>query len=299
LTACSGSGGSSGAASDGESAGPASDDQSALIATVEEQGSFNTPCELSHTAPDDPIVHPGHEGLSHRHDFFGATTTDASSDAESLLTGGTNCRSAADHTAYWTPSVLDSDRPVEPVELLAYYRVPVGADATQVEAPPNGLEMIAGDASATEPQDPAIVGWACGLSEQMAAQPQRCEDGTELRLQLHFDPCWDGENLSSSDHRSHLASLTEGGACPQSHPVLLPELTVEVRYPTGGTGGITPGQGSEGLTLASGPALGGHGDALMAWDEDHISREVEVCLRRNLRCDVVSESTRLDVDESA
>ena len=261
----------------------------ALVATADDRGSFNTPCAYSHSAPDDPIVHAGMSGMSHRHDFFGAVTTSSSSDVPSLLAGGTTCRSVADHSAYWAPSLLSGGVPVEPIEVNAYYRVPVGADASSVTAPPNGLEMIAGSADATAPQDTSVVSWACGNSSDYSPVPLNCSAGAEQRLRLRFDPCWDGEHLRSADHRSHLAPLSSGGTCPESHPVLLPEITLELRYPSDGS--TAP------LTLASGPVTGGHGDALLAWDEDHIAGEVQTCLTHNRRCDVVSESTRLGFDE--
>ena len=36
---------------------------------------FVVECGFSHAAPDDPIVHPGHAGVSHLHTFFGSTVT--------------------------------------------------------------------------------------------------------------------------------------------------------------------------------------------------------------------------------
>jgi hypothetical protein len=254
-------------------------------------------CGYSHSADDDPIVHAGHHGMSHRHDFFGATTTDAGSTAASLMAGGTTCRSVADRSAYWSPALLAGGRPVTPTHVQAYYRTPVGADAESVRPLPNGLEMIAGDATATAAQDPAVVHWSCGVQGDASPVPRRCAgEGAELRLVLVFPQCWDGEHLRSADHVSHVARLPQvaeaaGGAaverrCPASHPVLLPETTVEVRYPTD----LPPGQ----LSLASGPATGGHGDLLVAWDQAHLAAEVDTCLHRNLRCDVTSEPERLD-----
>ena len=64
---------------------------------------------------------------------------------------------------------------------------------------------------------------------------------------------------------------------------------MELRYPSDGSDAP--------LTLASGPVTGGHGDALLAWDEDHVAAEVATCLTHNRNCDVVSESTRLGFDE--
>jgi len=296
--ACSGGAGSDGRAAlggptarDGSSASSASSAEAgvSLVATADERGSFSTPCAYSHSLADDPIVHTGHAGMSHRHDFFGATTTDASSDAESLLAGATTCRSAADRSAYWAPSLLAAGRPVEPAGVIAYYRVPVGADAHEVEIPPNGLEMIAGDGTATSVQPPSVVQWRCGFAPEASAVPVRCAAGMDLRLLLTFDPCWNGSDLRSPDHRSHLAPLGPSGGCPASHPVLLPELTLEVRYDLDGTAGE--------LGLDSGPVTGGHGDALLAWDEDHMAGEVDTCLRANRSCDVVSETSRLGFDQ--
>jgi hypothetical protein len=234
--------------------------------------------------------------MSHRHDFFGATTTDAGSTAASLMAGGTTCRSVADRSAYWSPALLAGGRPVTPTHVQAYYRTPVGTDAGRVRPLPNGLEMIAGDAAATRAQDPAVVRWSCGVRGDASPVPRRCAGaGAELRLVLVFPQCWDGEHLRSADHVSHLAYLPEvadgpdGAAerrCPASHPVLLPETTVEVRYPTD----LPPGE----LALASGPATGGHGDLLVAWDQARLAAEVDTCLHRNLRCDVTSEPERLD-----
>jgi hypothetical protein len=69
--------------------------------------------------------------------------------------------------------------------------------------------------------------------------------------------------------------------------VLIWELQVDIRYPATPAGTV--------LTLASGPTLGGHGDALVAWDRGHVEREVDICLRSNHSCAVTSESTRLNV----
>jgi hypothetical protein len=253
------------------------------VATADDRGSFSVPCTYSHSAGDDPIVHHDHASVSHEHDFFGATTTDSHSTSDSLLAGETTCRSVADRSAYWAPQLLDAGRPVAPTEVVAYYRTPVGVDARNVEPLPNGLEMIAGDADSTAEQDPRVSSWSCGPAGPKQPQPFQCpQRGAGLQLNLVFPVCWDGTNLGSADHRSHLATVVRAddgtAACPDSHPVVLPEVTVEVRYPPM----AAPGP----FTLASGPVTGGHGDILVAWDQDHLASEVETCLRANRRCDV-------------
>ena len=118
-------------------------------------GQFVVECGWSHSSFDDPIVHPGHSGASHRHDFFGNTTTAAGSTYEELLTAPTTCQQQLDTAAYWAPSLLAVDgSPVEPVTATAYYRVGAGIDPTTVEAYPPDLRIVGGG-------DPASAGWSC------------------------------------------------------------------------------------------------------------------------------------------
>ncbi|CAN5793443.1 hypothetical protein BH23ACT2_BH23ACT2_06850 [soil metagenome] len=60
-------------------------------------------CFYSHTGPHDPIVHPGHAGASHSHDFYGPVELDESNTPEAMLDQATICDKAADTAAYWRP----------------------------------------------------------------------------------------------------------------------------------------------------------------------------------------------------
>jgi len=47
--------------------------------------------------------------------------------------------------------------------------------------------------------------------------------------------CWDGKNLDSPDHKSHVAygqgaGASGGGACPSTHPVKLPQIMYELMW---------------------------------------------------------------------
>lgn len=49
--------------------------------------------------------------------------------------------------------------------------------------------------------------------------------------------CWDGVNIDSDDHKSHVAYPSNGtfettGTCPDSHPVRLPQVMYEVMWDT-------------------------------------------------------------------
>jgi hypothetical protein len=60
-----------------------------------------------------------------------------------------------------------------------------------------------------------------------------CPNG--LRAQVYFPSCWDGVNLDSPDHRSHMAYPTQtydNGPCPASHPVRIISIFLEVTWHT-------------------------------------------------------------------
>jgi len=62
-----------------------------------------------------------------------------------------------------------------------------------------------------------------------------CPDG--IRGSITFPSCWDGKNLDSPDHRSHMA-YSPGGAvlanakCPATHPIRVPQLMYEMQWDT-------------------------------------------------------------------
>ncbi len=61
--------------------------------------------------------------------------------------------------------------------------------------------------------------------------PNRTCDGG-LQIRIRFPCCWDGTNLDSSNHKSHMAypSMVDNGVCPNSHPVRLMSLLYEMTW---------------------------------------------------------------------
>ena len=236
-------------------------------------GRFHVECGYSHSAPDDPIVFPGEPGASHQHDFFGASSTDAFSDADSLLAGDTTCATKQDKASYWAPSLFAGAEQIEPLGSTAYYRAADGVDPGAVEPFPFGLMMISGDPTATVTQPTGHVGWACSVRAPTLSTPPDCQ--STLLLRVIFPDCWDGEHLDSEDHRSHVARSTDEG-CPDSHPVALPQLEFHVRYP--------PPESRADLHLASGSILTAHADFFNAWDPDKLANEVQVCIAQDAYC---------------
>jgi hypothetical protein len=244
-----------------------------------DSGQFVVKCGFSHAATADPIVHPGHAGASHRHDFFGNVATDAGSTAASLAGGGTTCNLRLDTAAYWAPSLIDHGTPVTPLGAVIYYRPAPAVDPVTLVPYPTGLMMVSGDPAASAPQPVETAGWACGASPDLHSGPPVCDPAAPLQVRVTFPDCWEGDRLDSPDHRAHLARSRDG-RCPTSHPVALPQLTMTVRYPITGTG--------HDLALASGSTLTAHADFLNAWDDRELTRQVELCLHRSVVCSVAS-----------
>ena len=233
-------------------------------------GSFGVRCGYSHTSNDDPIVHPGDAGASHTHDFFGATDTDAFTTEESLAVSPSLCDSSGDLSAYWTPTLYANDVAVTPVESAAYYRASTNSDLDAITAPPNGLKMLSAGAE-----------WTCARVDDPTPAMPSCPDSSLTRLLLAFPDCWDGKNLDSADHRAHVA-VSDHGRCPDSHPVAMTRLILEVRYKIP--------QGAE-VSLASGDLGSAHGDAFIHWRPEVIQQELKYCVKRTINCDLTWNTT--------
>ena len=258
---------------------------------------FYANCRFSHTNNDDPIVYPGRPGRSHPHTFFGNASTNASSTLASLRKARTTCKPSADKAAYWVPTLFQGNRELRPQKAQFYFNLR-GYD--QMHPFPAGLRMIAGNAHAFSPQSTNIVYWACASSESARSAPlhrpppscadvpvvrkkgffracatcpsrplppPRAHQKRYLELHVNFPDCWDGKHLDSPDHQSHMA-YSRAYACPASHPVKVPLIRLNVRYPVGG---------GRNVYLSSGGVLTGHADFINAWNESFLTRLVDTC----------------------
>ena len=227
-------------------------------AGVPATGGFVVQCEFSHAGFVDPIIMPGHEGMSHLHEFFGNTGTDENSTGASLLVGSTTCTEPRDRSAYWVPALYQDGVRVPPATMLVSYDV----SGPGVTAFPTGFMAVAGRTKQT-----AV--WGClapgrrPIAGADIGTPPVCAGRSRLAAQITFPNCWDGTSLDSPDHISHLAfpQPAKGAArvvCPVDHPVPVPRVTVTVIYPAAAKGG-------SGISLASGDASTIHADIFQAW----------------------------------
>jgi hypothetical protein len=237
---------------------------------------FVSACRFSHRNQDDPIVYPGQPGKSHDHSFIGNESTNAFSTPSSLQGQPSSCRRAGDTAAYWMPTLLSaSGTPITPLRATVYYRRHTTAP---VQAFPPGFRLIAGNSKATTAQALKVTYWNCGPDGGVRPQSTipTCPDARMHGLGLHvaFPDCWDGVNLDTPDHQSHMA-YSARGRCPAGHPVAVPAIQVNFRYAS--TGG-------PGLVLASGGQLSGHADFFNAWDQTVLQGLVDGCLNALRHC---------------
>jgi hypothetical protein len=232
-------------------------------------------CRFSHRAPDDPIVAPRRPGASHDHSFVGNTSTSAFSTLASLRRGSTTCMRAGETAAYWAPTLIVDDKAVEPLAATIYYR---RRTLDAVRTFPAGFRMIAGSALARTAQGRQVTFWNCGAmagvppSSTVPTCPGR--RATSLRLHVNFPSCWTGRSLDSSNHQSHVAYPVRG-ACPASHPVAVPAISLIMRYPVTGAGKVE---------LSSVGQFSAHADFFNAWNQGELTRLVDGCLNALRHC---------------
>jgi hypothetical protein len=230
-------------------------------------------CLYSHEANDDPILMPGLTGQSMAHDFFGNTTTSATSTASTLVGGPTTCSTSDDASAYWTPVLYQFGREITPIRNLIYWAGLHATDPT-VSAPPAGLEMIAGDETATEPQSLKVIDWRCAdaMPQPLSNTPVNCAGTEGIELRVTFPSCWDGTTLNGASE-TNVVYPEANTSCPPGYPVRIPTVIFHVVYP------ITS---AAGLTLSMGPNQQGstdtaHGDFINGWNESVITALIDGC----------------------
>lgn len=230
-------------------------------------GVFSINCDFDHRANDDPIVYFDRPGAAMLHDFFGSKGVGASTTPDQLRAPGTTCGLSADTASYWASSLEAPDGTVfQPSNILAYYRAP--ADSA-IRAFPQGLKMIAG-VGPNQPFDPNLFGFSCSDQGPYAPLPVNCDTGY-LKLHVVFPSCWDGVNLDSPNHRSHMA-YPIGAKCPADHPIKVVRLSLHVQYR-----GLRTGQGYQLVPGPDGMRPGPHADFMNGWDQATLEHLVAVC----------------------
>jgi hypothetical protein len=250
------------------------------------KGQFLVQCrEAVKSAPDDPIVHPGHPGMSHMHEFYGNRSINASSTYESMIGQPTGC--AHDHdgdepgdtAGYWHPTLYVNGQRLPAPKSTFYYTNRDRKMPGTMSAWPPDLRVIAGDAHATAPQDTSVAYWGCGHGTSQSKVdyvPQCGPDDTGLTAHVIVPDCWDGVHLDSPDHKSHMA-YSEDEQCPTSHPVSLPWLIMRFQWTD-----ATPAPST--VTLSSGSPNTMHADFWNTWNQARLEQLVGFCINGGRDC---------------
>ncbi|KAK7510427.1 hypothetical protein IWZ03DRAFT_77820 [Phyllosticta citriasiana] len=259
----------------------------------------------------DPIVDPG-KISSHAHSVQGSGAFAESVTFDELRASNcTSCQVTQDKSAYWVPSLhfMYPNGTTVIVQqdggMLAYYLL-YGDDP---KAFPPGFRMLAGDPlqrnfTGLAVPDPAkpwtgkdvtqsalrlkALGFNClhysvnppegtlyrHFLPDKDFLDENCSDG--LRLELMFPSCWNGKDLDSDDHKSHVAYPDQviTGDCPSGYETRLVSLLYEVIWNTQAFKGVD-GQ----FVLSNGDPTGHgyHGDFITGWDENFLQSAINTC----------------------
>jgi hypothetical protein len=239
-------------------------------------GSFRVECKLSHRAQVDPIVAPG-KTSAHMHEFFGNSSTAATSTYATMRRASTNCSDSHDTGGYWSPTlVAPNGAYVAPERSIFYYRNRPYEYGRTVPFPAD-FRMIAGG---TFPNSY----WTCNGESDTGMRDRKnyipdCGRGGKIKLHVFFPSCWDGVHLDSPDHRTHVTygvdkhgnvDGTDPDRCPRSHPIKLPQLDFRVLYDVANGNGYHL---SDGMVLA-------HADFWNTWNQPRLEQLLNTCLGR-------------------
>ncbi|GAA3996207.1 DUF1996 domain-containing protein [Streptomyces plumbiresistens] len=272
-------------------------------------GSFTTNCgtnENENRNSDNVIVAPGvSNGAQHQHDYVGNQANNAFASDEDLANGETTCQNQGDKSSYFWPVLrvqdgqndIDADAPgggqdsnVGTIQQTAQAELKfVGNKTSDVVAMPTALRIITGDAKAfTNGLANANTAWSCtGFEDrQVTDKYPICPEGSSVVRTSAFQSCWDGQNIDSANHRTHVAFVQADGTCAngfQAIPQLQVKLVYDVPAPQ-----IENGQVVNPFAVDSFPEqlhkpITDHNDFINFFDEDVMNQMVD-CINSGEDC---------------
>lgn len=273
-------------------------------------GAFRFQCEAGQLNWDDEIRFPGQIGASpHLHQHFGNTLGGGMSTFESLRAAGdSTCNNKINRSDYWIPAMMDGStgKVVKPNYVNIYYKRRPASDPycfTMAEkgciALPRGLRYIFG----YNAQTGAGLGTAeikcithswtdvSGVHRDIPTAAADCPVGDSIEIGMTGPNCWNGRDLDSPDHMSHMAYATWGPPydgkehCPAGYPYVVPAFSIGAFYTNDGTAPTwylssdrMPGM----APMPPGSTF--HSDWYGAWDDSVMKIWTANCIDKMLSC---------------
>ncbi|MEV0242877.1 DUF1996 domain-containing protein [Streptomyces sp. NPDC050674] len=272
-------------------------------------GTFTTVCGTNQNEnrnSDNVIVAPGvSNGAKHQHDYVGNQSNNAFASDEDLANADTSCQNQGDKSSYFWPVIrlqdgsqdIDQGKPgggqdgnvgkiVEPAEAQLKF---VGNRTSDVVAMPKALRIITGDAkSLTNGLNNANTAWSCtGFEDrQVTDKYPICPEGSSVVRTSNFQSCWDGQNIDSANHRTHVDFVEADGTCSNGFKAI-PQLQVRLVYDIPAPQ-INNGQLQGAFAVDSFPeqlhkAITDHNDFINFFDENVMNKMVQ-CINDGQDC---------------
>ncbi|WP_217545298.1 DUF1996 domain-containing protein [Streptomyces sp. GbtcB6] len=273
-------------------------------------GTFSSSCGVNANGlfnSDNVIVAPGvSNGAHHFHDYIGNQSNNAFASDQDLANADTSCADQGDKSTYYWPVLRlqngrqerDADKPGGGTEgnagqIVTAKQVTLtfeGNPTSKVTEMPRLLRIITGDAKAfvNGPAN-ANASWSCTGYEdrQLKDKYPLCPSGSDVVRTFKFQSCWDGRNIDSANHRTHVAFEAPDGSCPagfQAIPQLVQRIVYDVDAPSLQDGGRTvPLFAVDSFPEQLHKPVTDHGDFINVFD-DSLMRKMVDCINSGRKC---------------